>query len=106
MTNVIISGGRVVDPASGMDAIGDVAVLDGRIAAVGTGLGSAERVGRFLRASRLVFAATSFGGLHTSADRRAQFGDDTAPGFVRLSCGIEDTVDLVADLTTALDTSA
>ena len=40
----MISGGRVVDPASGMDAIGDVAVLDGQIAAVGTGLGSAERV--------------------------------------------------------------
>ena len=39
-----ISGGRVVDPASGMDAVGDVAVEDGRIAAVGTGLGSAERV--------------------------------------------------------------
>ena len=44
MGGLVISGGRVVDPASGMDAIGDVAVLDGRIAAVGTGLGSAERV--------------------------------------------------------------
>ena len=44
MSGLVISGGRVVDPASGMDAIGDVAVLDGRIAAVGTGLGSAERV--------------------------------------------------------------
>jgi N-acyl-D-aspartate/D-glutamate deacylase len=44
MGGLIISGGRVVDPASGMDAIGDVAILDGRIAAVGTGLGAAERV--------------------------------------------------------------
>src|SRR5438132_12587481 len=44
MSGLIISGGRVVDPASGMDAIGDVAVLDGRISAVGTGLGGAERV--------------------------------------------------------------
>ena len=44
MSGLVISGGRVVDPASGMDAIGDVAVVDGRIAAVGTGLGSAERV--------------------------------------------------------------
>src|SRR5258705_8165502 len=44
MGGLVISGGRVVDPASGMDAIGDVAVLDGRISAVGTGLGSAERV--------------------------------------------------------------
>jgi cystathionine gamma-lyase len=66
-------------------------------------LGSAERVARFLAASELVFAATSFGGLHTTADRRAQWGDDTSPGFVRLSCGIEDAEDLVADLTAALD---
>src|SRR5215218_6430959 len=44
MSGLVISGGRVVDPASGMDAIGDVAVVDGRIAAVGTALGGAERV--------------------------------------------------------------
>lgn len=66
-------------------------------------LGDAQRVARFLAAAELVFAATSFGGVHTTADRRAQWGDDTSPGFVRLSCGIEDTVDLLADLTAALD---
>ncbi|HUB49010.1 MAG TPA: amidohydrolase family protein [Acetobacteraceae bacterium] len=44
MGGLVISGGRVVDPASGMDAVGDVAVIDGAIAAVGTGLGGAERV--------------------------------------------------------------
>jgi cystathionine gamma-lyase len=66
-------------------------------------LGGAGRVARFLAASDLVFAATSFGGLHTTADRRAQWGDDTAPGFVRFSCGIEDTADLLADITAALD---
>src|ERR1700753_1035269 len=43
MAGLVIAGGRVVDPASGMDAVGDVALLDGKIAAVGTGLGSAER---------------------------------------------------------------
>lgn len=43
MAGLVITGGRVVDPASGMDAIGDVAVIDGKIAAVGTGLGGAER---------------------------------------------------------------
>ncbi|MFF5171301.1 cystathionine gamma-lyase [Micromonospora sp. NPDC000089] len=68
-------------------------------------LGDADRVARFVSASRLVAAATSFGGLHTTADRRAQWGDDTPPGFVRLSCGVEDTADLVADLTAALDTA-
>jgi cystathionine gamma-lyase len=66
-------------------------------------LGDAGRVARFLTASALVFAATSFGGVHTTADRRAQWGDDTPAGFVRLSCGIEDTADLLADLTAALD---
>jgi cystathionine gamma-lyase len=66
-------------------------------------LGSAERVARFLTASALVFAATSFGGVHTTADRRAQWGDDTSAGFVRLSCGIEDTEDILADVTAALD---
>ncbi|GAA4579639.1 cystathionine gamma-lyase [Micromonospora coerulea] len=69
-------------------------------------LGDADRVARFLDAARLVAAATSFGGLHTTADRRAQWGDDTGPGFVRLSCGVEDTADLVADVGTALDASA
>jgi predicted amidohydrolase len=44
MGGLVISGGRVVDPASGMDAVSDVVVLDGKIAAVGTGLGGAERV--------------------------------------------------------------
>ena len=68
-------------------------------------LGDAGRVERFLKASRLVFAATSFGGLHTTADRRAQWGDDTEPGFVRLSCGVEDAADLVADITSALDSA-
>ena len=44
MGGLVISGGRIVDPASGMDAVGDVALLDGQIAAVGTGLGGAERM--------------------------------------------------------------
>jgi cystathionine gamma-lyase len=69
-------------------------------------LGSAGRVAAFLRACRLVSAATSFGGLHTTADRRAQWGDDVAEGFVRLSCGVEDTDDLLADITAGLDASA
>jgi cystathionine gamma-lyase len=58
-----------------------------------------------VRASDLWLAATSFGGVHSTVDRRAQWGGDAvAEGFVRFSCGIEDTADLVADLTRALDT--
>jgi cystathionine gamma-lyase len=60
-------------------------------------------VAALLGASRLWTAATSFGGVHSTIDRRAQWGADAvAPGFVRLSCGIEDTADLVADLSVAL----
>jgi cystathionine gamma-lyase len=67
-------------------------------------LADRSTVERFLAATNLVYAATSFGGLHTTADRRAQWGDDTPEGLVRLSCGIEDPLDLVADLTQALTT--
>jgi cystathionine gamma-lyase len=35
-------------------------------------------------------------------DRRARWGDAVAPGFARLSMGIEDTDDLVSDLSQAL----
>jgi N-acyl-D-glutamate deacylase len=42
MSAIVISGGRIVDPASGMDAIGDIALLDGKIAAIGAHLGAAE----------------------------------------------------------------
>jgi cystathionine gamma-lyase len=56
-----------------------------------------------LGAARLWNAATSFGGVHSTVDRRAQWGGDAVPpGFVRLSCGIEDTADLVVDLSVAL----
>ncbi|GAA4676686.1 cystathionine gamma-lyase [Phytohabitans rumicis] len=72
---------------------------------VSVDLGTADRVARFLTASSLVYAATSFGGLHTSADRRAQWGDDTPPGFLRVSCGVEDPDDLVRDIERALDQS-
>jgi cystathionine gamma-lyase len=65
-------------------------------------LGSTEAVTGFLRATKLVIPATSFGGVHTTADRRAQWGDSVPDGLVRLSCGIEDPADLVADIRAAL----
>jgi cystathionine gamma-lyase len=67
-------------------------------------LASAAAAAAFLTATTLVHAATSFGGLHTTADRRAQWGGDAvAPGFLRLSAGCEDPADLVADVAAALD---
>lgn len=61
-------------------------------------LESAAAFEEFLARTELVADATSFGGAHSSADRRARFGDPVSEGFVRFSCGIEDTDDLVADV--------
>ena len=36
--DLVLRGGRVIDPETGLDAVRDVAVAQGRIAAVGTGL--------------------------------------------------------------------
>jgi cystathionine gamma-lyase len=66
-------------------------------------LAGEDAVARLLAGARIWAAATSFGGVHSTVDRRAQWGGDAvAPGFVRFSCGIEDTADLVADLAAAL----
>ncbi|MQS38067.1 cystathionine gamma-lyase [Streptomyces katsurahamanus] len=62
---------------------------------------------RFLDALRLVDDATSFGGVRSSAERRGRWGGDAVPeGFIRLSAGVEDTDDLVADVLRALDGAA
>ena len=63
--------------------------------------GAAER---FLAACELVTEATSFGGISTTAERRARWGHDAvAEGFVRLSAGCEAAEDLVADVARALE---
>lgn len=43
----------------------------------------------FLSASPDIVDSTSFGGVHTSAERRARWGESVEAGFVRLSVGIE-----------------
>ncbi len=65
------------------------------------------RAERFLAACELVAEATSFGGLHSSAERRARWGSDAVPeGLIRMSVGCEDAGDLLADLDQALAASA
>jgi cystathionine gamma-lyase len=67
-------------------------------------LASAGQAQDFLDACELVSEATSFGGVHTTAERRARWGTDDVPeGFIRFSAGCEDTRDLVADVLRALD---
>ncbi|TML33356.1 MAG: cystathionine gamma-lyase [Actinobacteria bacterium] len=65
------------------------------------------RAERFLADCELVEQATSFGGVRSSAERRARWGGDDLPeGFIRFSVGCEDADDLIADVERALDLSA
>lgn len=66
-------------------------------------LADAAAVHRLVERSGLLVAATSFGGIHTSVDRRARWGDPVGDGFVRVSLGIEDTDDVIADIERALE---
>jgi len=74
---------------------------------LGFALDGADRAEAFLAATELVLQATSFGGVHTTAERRARWGADAvAEGYIRLSAGCEDTADLLADVARALDVIA
>jgi cystathionine gamma-lyase len=59
---------------------------------------------RFLGAAQLVTEATSFGGVTTTAERRARWRhDDVEEGFIRMSVGCEDADDLIEDMGRALE---
>ncbi len=61
----------------------------------------------FLDTAELITQATSFGGVATTAERRARWGhDEIAPGFIRLSAGCEDGEDLLEDCRRALEAIA
>lgn len=57
-------------------------------------LDSEDQAERFINACPLLRPATSFGGVHSSAERRARWGDDVDPAFVRLSVGCEPVEEL------------
>jgi cystathionine gamma-lyase len=58
----------------------------------------------FLAKSALLTEATSFGGVTTTAERRARWGGDAvAEGFIRMSAGCEAIEDLIEDMAQALD---
>lgn len=70
-------------------------------------LGPRARAEAFLGALTLVREATSFGGVHSIAERRARWGGDAVgEGFIRFSVGCEATEDIVADVQQALDRAA
>ena len=56
----------------------------------------------FINDCPAIFASTSFGGVHTSAERRARLGDNVPAGFVRLSMGCEPTEALISAIEASL----
>ncbi len=67
-------------------------------------LASKESADKFLAACNLVYVATSFGGVHSIAERRARWGTDKiAEGIIRFSVGCERHEDLINDVLAALD---
>lgn len=70
---------------------------------IGVTLADATSADAFIETCPLILPATSFGGVHTAAERRARWGDAVAPGFVRLSVGCEPVEPLWQAIATALD---
>jgi len=64
----------------------------------------AESADRFIANAKSILPATSFGGVHTSAERRARWGDQVPEGFIRLSIGVEPTEVLWEDIASSLAT--
>jgi cystathionine gamma-lyase len=78
-----------------MQAFGSVVSFD---------LATRARAERFLRALTLVREATSFGGVHSTAERRARWGGDAiSEGFIRFSVGCESVDDILGDVAGALE---
>ncbi len=66
-------------------------------------LGNQRKADKFLE-TELIFEATSFGGVHTMAERRARWGTDDVPaGMIRLSVGCERSSDILAAIEQSLD---
>lgn len=77
-----------------MQAFGSVVSFD---------LATRSRAERFFRSLTLVREATSFGGVHSTAERRARWGGDAiSEGFIRFSVGCEAIDDILNDVGAAL----
>jgi cystathionine gamma-lyase len=77
-----------------MQAFGTVVSFD---------LATRARAERFLGGLDVVREATSFGGVHSTAERRARWGGDAiSEGFIRFSVGCESVEDILSEVAAAL----
>jgi cystathionine gamma-synthase len=89
-----LAGDDAAIVASQMRSTGSILSVD---------LGTEDRADAFLGRLELFSNATSLGGVESLAERRAVSDPSFPPGLVRMSVGIEDTEDLLADVGDALD---
>jgi cystathionine gamma-lyase len=67
-------------------------------------LSDRARAEAFLKSLEIVREATSFGGVHSTAERRARWGGDAiGEGFIRFSVGCEAVEDILGDVEGALE---
>ena len=91
---LVIKGGRVIDPASGLDQIADVVVEDGKIAAIGAGLAGRTRSGEGFDAAGLVVCPGLIDmhvhlrepGLEAKEEIRTGAAAAAAGGFTGVAC--------------------
>lgn len=70
---------------------------------LGVVLSDKDSAEKFINRCGVIRPTTSFGGVHTSAERRARWGDKVPEGFVRLSVGCEPLEELWKEMKAALD---
>ena len=105
MTSILVHGGRVVDPASGLDERLDVLIVDGRIAEVGAAIAPPSGVQR-IAASGLV-VAPGFIDLHTHLREPGQEHKETiATGAQAAARGGFTTICAMPNTDPAMDSAA
>lgn len=91
----------LVDRLDGHPAI-DALKYPGIGFVIGLTFATEAKAEAFINDCPAIFASTSFGGVHTSAERRARWGDDVPAGYVRLSIGCEPTAELIPAIEASL----
>ncbi len=70
---------------------------------IGLTFSSQDKAEAFINDCSAIFPATSFGGIHTSAERRARWGDNVSEAYVRLSVGCEPEAELLHSIGATLN---
>jgi Amidohydrolase family len=107
---LVLRGGRVIDPETGLDEVRDVAVADGRVAAVAAGLPSGAVPSGALPSGALPSGALPSGALPSGAADVDVSGQVVTAGFIDLHSHVTDLGGLrlqaLDGVTTALELEA